>query len=72
MRMTVETVGIRLFVCLSVGLSLCVRLGLGFNAPPVWPIGALVYGKPGDDPIGSRPLFFAVDLKKKQCSDTTI
>lgn len=50
MRMTVETVGIRLFVCLSV--SVC-QVGSSDNTPPV---SALVYVKSGDDPIGSRSL----------------
>lgn len=59
MRMTVETVGIRLFVCLSV--SVC-QVGSSDNTPPVCPIGALVYGKSGDDSIGSRSLSFVIDL----------
>lgn len=67
MRMTVETVGIRLFVCLSV--SVC-QVGSSDNTPPICPIGvisaaALVYGNSGDDPIGSRSLLFVKDLKKK-------
>lgn len=53
MRMTVETVGIRLFVCLSV--SVC-QVGSSDNTPPA---SALVYVKSGDDPIGSRSLFLS-------------
>lgn len=67
MRMTVETVGIRLFVCLSV--SVC-QVGSSDNTPPVCLIGeisaaALVYGKSGDDPIGRRSVLFVRDLRKK-------
>lgn len=63
MRMTVETVGIRLFVRLSV--SVC-QVGSLDNTPPVCPVGvisaaALACGKSGDDPTGTRSLLFVID-----------
>lgn len=57
MRMTAETVGIRLFVCLSVP----VRAGWVFGQHAS-PIGALDSGRSGGDPIGSRSLFFVMDF----------
>lgn len=75
MRRTVETVGIRLFVCLSVSVR---QVGSWDNTPPLCPIGAisapaLVYGKSGKDPIGRRSLLFVRDFqKKKEFLDTTI
>lgn len=66
MRMTVETVGIRLFVCLSV--SVC-QVGSSDNTPPVSPVpatsaAALLYVESGGDPAGSRSLFFCHRFKK--------
>lgn len=56
MRMTVETVGIRLFVCLSVSVG---QVGSSDNTPPSprsqRPLLRL-YVESGGDPTGSRSL----------------